>query len=388
MLPDANKLRQRMMPYLIRTNYVLFALLAVFAFSIYRVTVQQRSVYQQTPAFSFVPAEDPATLSISETWTTRNVLIAMSGNEAGFMSEFEIVLKSILLHSPSDDPLTIHIMADGPAYDALHGILHAKANLTNWKTRRPLKIATYNVQSRQEEWMRVVESRLAFAANFTERSIFRHTIGTYYRLFAGEVLPPDVDTVVYIDTDAVILASLDDIWQRQLVNETNTSTKKLYYWGEERCAGFMILMPQTLDQVWDLYSQVPVKTLKKWLAIRGSVDDQFLLNVVERTFPEVVGRLSPEWDISAADGPWNENGKKGKKPYLLLPNRPIAGMLHFNGAYSKLPLPYFKAHKYYLKDPLWGLAKYYVDLPWTWAQFVVESQVKGQGYPVVVDYKK
>jgi hypothetical protein len=341
---------------------------------------QETQTRTRTNRSSQQPPSSSSSL-LSETRTTRHVLLALSGNHSGFLNEFEVTLKSILLHSPSD-PLTIHIMADGPAYDALDDILYAKANLTNWKTRRPLKIATYNLQSRQEEWLRRIESRTAVAAKLSKFSLFRHTIGAYYRLFAGDVLPPDVDTVVYIDTDTVILASLDDIWQRQLVNETNI-TKKLYYWGEQRCSAFMILRPHEMERVWDLYSQVPVETLQQVLSPRPVVDDQFLLQVVHRTFPEVVGKLSPEWDISAQDGPW-----KYGKPHLLLPHRPKAGMLHFNGG-GESKDAYFKTNKYYSKDRLWGLAKYYVELPWTWAQFVVESQVKeGQGYPVVVDYRK
>lgn len=321
----------------------------------------------------------PSTRAETVGTTTRHVLLGLSGNHSGFLGEFEVAFKSILLHAPSNDPLIIHIMADGEAYQALDDIIHKQANLTNWKTCVPTKIATYNVQSRQDEWKQRIETRLGAAANLTKHTLYRHTIGAYFRLFAGDVLPDSVDTVIYLDSDVVLLASLDDIWQRQLAEDTNKT--KMYYWGEQRCSAFMVLRPHAMERVWEAYGKAPMKKIQSVLRSRPVVDDQFLLQVVHRTFPEVVGTLSPEWDVSASDGPW-----KGGKPHLLLPHRPKAGMLHFNGGRTSKE-PYFKAHNYYLSDPVWSLAKYYVDMPWTWAQFAVESHIReGQGYPLVVDY--
>jgi hypothetical protein len=324
--------------------------------------------------------------------TPRHVLLALSGNHSGFLGEFEVALKSILLHAPLDDPLTVHIIADAPAYNALPDIIVSKANLSHWTTRTLLKITIYNVQSRQEEWLRRIESRMALAANLTTHSLYRHTIGAYFRLFAGEVLPLTVETVVYLDTDTVLLSSLDGIWKHHLLNETvSISTTSgyeghqySYYWGKERCSAFMILRPHQMERVWELYGRVPVETLRKLLGSRPVADDQFVLTAVQREFPEVVGALREEWDISAQDGPWKRN------PHELLLHRPQAGMLHFNGG-GESKQAYFESHKFFLNgDPnnLWGLAKYYVDLPWSWAQFMVESQAtEGHGYAVEVTFK-
>jgi hypothetical protein len=317
--------------------------------------------------------------------------LALSGNHSGFLGEFEVAIKSILLHAPVDDPLTIHIIADAPAYNALPDIILSKANLRHWTTRTPLKITIYNAQSRQEEWLSRIESRMALAANLTQYSLYRHTVGAYFRLFAGEVLPLTVETVVYLDTDTVVLSSLDGIWKHHLLDETmSVSTtsgyyhRYLYYWGKEQCSAFMILRPHQMERVWELFGLVPVESLQKLLRSRPVADDQLVLQAVQREFSEVVGALREEWDISAQDGPWKFN------PHVLLQHRPQAGMLHFNGG-GKSKQAYFESHKFFLNggpNNLWGLAKYYVDLPWSWAQFIVESQaIDGHGYAVEVTFK-
>jgi hypothetical protein len=146
----------------------------------------------------------------------------------------------------------------------------------------------------------------------------------------------------------------------------------------------MILRPHQLERVWELFGRVPVETLRKLLAHRRVADDQLVLQAVQTEFPEVVGALREEWDISASDGPWLFNLT------TLLQHRPQAGMLHFNGG-GESKKAYFESHKFFLNRDsknLWGLAKYYVDLPWSWAQFVVESQaIKGHGYAVEVTFK-
>lgn len=44
------------------------------------------------------------------------------------------------------------------------------------------------------------------------------SIATYYRLFAGIVLPPDVDRVIYLDCDIVVRGSLKSLWQMDINN--------------------------------------------------------------------------------------------------------------------------------------------------------------------------
>ncbi len=51
--------------------------------------------------------------------TTVNVVFGLSGNDSGFLAEFEVALKSKLLNAPLQSKLAIHIMADSSAYVAL-----------------------------------------------------------------------------------------------------------------------------------------------------------------------------------------------------------------------------------------------------------------------------
>ncbi len=63
-----------------------------------------------------------------------------------------------------------------------------------------------------------------YTAHNLKTSTMALTVGAYFRLFAGEVLPSTVETVVYIDTDTVLLSSLDGIWKHHLLNETVSTT--------------------------------------------------------------------------------------------------------------------------------------------------------------------
>jgi len=309
----------------------------------------------------------------NRTSTTRHVLFGLSGNHTGFLAEFEVALKSVLLNGPRDS-MDIHIMADEDAFEALYFILHTKANLVNWvKIPWPIHIKVYNIQNLEEGWKHIIESRFAVATNFTSFSLYRHTIGAYYRIFANEVLPPYVDNVLYIDTDVVILGSLEDIWQQQAATDEDI----LFSWGARMCSGFMILRPKHETELWELYSQAPEPLLKKIIRGRPVVDDQFLLTVVQKEFPQRVGIISPEWDISAADGSWKRDGGKQMQ----------AGMLHFNGG-GESKVAYFEEHTF-LKDPIWGLVKYYVNMPWSWANFLLTSKLKSgeQSYSVQVSFE-
>lgn len=320
----------------------------------------------------------------------RHILFALSGNHSGFFGEFEVALKSVLLHLPPHNT-TIHIMTDGPAHLTVQTILTETLQLSNWTTPHPLHVVAYNLQDRQDQWTAQIEERMAMVRNMTSYSFFRHTVGAYYRLLSGEVLPSDVDTVLYLDTDTVVMANLENLWQHHVTDDSNdksgqsslTENVSYYFqWGSSQCSAFMILRPHKMPDVWKLFAQVPPQILRQLLRPRPVADDQFILQAVEKTFPHVVGPTLPDvYDISAQDGPW-----KYGKPHLLLEHRPHgAGMLHFNGG-GESKEAYYNQHRY-VQQPVWDLAKFYVSLPWKWAQFMVQSQIsKGQGYPVSVRY--
>lgn len=320
--------------------------------------------------------------------TVRHILFGLSGNHTGFLAEFEVALKSVILNGPND-PMAVHIMADNDAYEGLKEMFQDRVNLTNSNCLRwPIQIQVYNVEPFKETWVDFIEHRLSVAANMTTDSLYRHTIGSYFRLFAGHILPDDVDNLLYLDSDAVILANLEDIWQRQLRNigsnqraSNITDDGILFYWGTSQCAGFIVLRPKQHKRLWELYSAVPPSVLREILVSRPVVGDQFVLRSIQRQFPENVGLLGPEWDIHAADGPWKSQRS------VLLHHRPQAGMLHFNGGGTSKDA-YFQKHRFYKNDPIWGLARYYVDMPWGWVRFLLASRLKRgeKGHPLRIQY--
>ena len=74
------------------------------------------------------------------------------------------------------------------------------------------------------------------------------------------------------------------------------------------------------------------------------------------------------------DGPWKRD------PQLLFKHRPKGvGILHFNGGSESKDAYYESARpRHYKTDPLWNLAKYYVDLPWNWALFQLSQSNQDQ----------
>ncbi|KAL3918337.1 MAG: hypothetical protein SGILL_004287 [Bacillariaceae sp.] len=158
------------------------------------------------------------TTSIADSYE-HHVMFALSGsNTGGMFKEFEVSLKSVLLNAPRKGSMTIHILADDPAFNALENVFSEKMKLdpSNNETvvlmaPTPIYIKTYNVQEELPKWKDTIEVNTGKAANMTTlgtKSLYRHTIGTWFRLFAGDVLPADVDNVLYLDTDVVAMANL------------------------------------------------------------------------------------------------------------------------------------------------------------------------------------
>jgi hypothetical protein len=308
--------------------------------------------------------------------STRHILMALSGNETGVLEELQVALKSILLNGPVDHPMTIHIMMDDDAHKAVTDILDNVVHFDQWTSRNPIRVATYNVQALQDEWLRRIESRMHRAASIAHSfsqnkkdpslsSLFRHKVGAYYRLFAAEVLPAEVETVLYMDTDVVILNSIEELWN--IPGSPNRSSNVLFQWGRYRCSAFILLEAHQTEKIWELFEQVPTDILTELLQGWPAVGDQLVLRAIQAAFPDRVGpSLPPQWDVSAMNGPWKF------KPGQLRKMLTHASMLHFNGG-GVSSEAFWKQHSHYKKDPMWGLARYYVDLPWSWAQHVQAS---------------
>ena len=121
----------------------------------------------------------------------------------------------------------------------------------------------------------------------------------------------------------------------------------------------------------------------KYDSIRGAiVDTKNEIKVTQPEFlfwsathPEKVSFLSLEWDTTLTDI-W----RIAKRLVQERPNG--VGQLHFNGG-GRSKNSWFENNSYLKKEvynPSFGLANHFVNLPWTWAKYMVESKVTN-GYP-------
>lgn len=171
--------------------------------------------------------------------------MGLAGNHSGFLAEFEVALKSILLNAPLESDLSIYIMADSDAYGAL-GTVFDRTGLNGSLWRNRISIETYNVAPYLRNWTRQIVSMNE------NMDTGQHTIGAYFRLFAHEVLPNNVNHVLYMDTDVVIMANLDDLWEH--VDQDTT-----FQWGKDACDGFIVLNLHKLGTVWDMARRCNLK---------------------------------------------------------------------------------------------------------------------------------
>jgi len=331
-----------------------------------------------------------------------HVLFALSGNHTGFLQEFEVALKSLLLNAPIDQDdsseqdgsgggMIIHVMADGKAFGSLEIVFLVQTQLNTWRTRTPITIRTYNVQSHVARWRRRIIQlyRDTGLSDMVLEIGAYHTIGTWFRLFADDVLPQSVASVLYLDTDAVILANLQQ-FVRQVggpgmvgsAQIDNTSDPVLFYIGKQECAGFVVINVKELKTTWEAASKIDLQRASERL--NQDANDQLVLKAILDRFPSMVGRLPNEWDMNVANA----------FPVIRLNNvvqkRPELGVMHFNGG-SNSKKAYFLEHRFLLDhsaDHTWGLAKYYVQMPWHWARFVALSRIRTghAGYAVKVEH--
>jgi hypothetical protein len=193
-----------------------------------------------------------------------HVLFCLSGNHSGFLSEFEVSLKSVLMNAPLERNLTVHIMADALAYEALDDVF-ARAELELWQSRTQVSIESYNVEQHIPAWHKRVEDLFASTGFQRQPShafgVGLHTIGTWFRLFCHDVLKVSnsndksiddnaVEHVLYIDPDVVIMANLEDVWR-------HADTEYHFQWGVSVCAGFLLLNVPKVNEIWQTARTLP-----------------------------------------------------------------------------------------------------------------------------------
>lgn len=121
------------------------------------------------------------------------------------------------------------------------------------------------------------------------------------------------------------------------------------------------------------------------MKMKSNPGDQLIFRAMNRTYPDVVGVLPREWDISVANGykgnHWKSFPLKAKEEDVL-DELKYAGMMHFNGG-GMSDEAYFKQHKLLTKRKYhhsFGLVQYYARMPWSWAKFIVESNKRDDIY--------
>lgn len=285
-----------------------------------------------------------------------HIMYGLCGNHTGFLSEFEVSLKSVLLNAPHHRDTHIHILADREAYEALSSVLN-ETQVDGIPWWRNITITYYNVEPHIEDWKRQLRAntRDVLGAKYKHR----HTFGAYFRLFSHQVLPSVVDYALYLDTDGIALANLAQVWQYAPKPKTNTTETILVTAG--RCDGVMLINVRKLDTFWRHVSAIQWDRKSLW-------GDNAMVNVVRAMFPGSVATLSDAWDLTVA-----RNFREFRDKTMLLKMRPGAGLVHYNGGGGgKEPAfegPIVKQNP----DGIGLAANFYRDLPWTWARFMGQA---------------
>lgn len=339
---------------------------------------------------------------------TLHVINALSGNDDSFIDEWEYSLKSILVNAPLDANLHIHIIADDSAYQVIDERI-AKSNIEGTVWRNKFQVTLNNVQHHLPAW----KTQLGLAlTNATTRAKGwmdnRVTIGGYFRLFASGVIGEYAhfenfqfgDVAVYMDTDAIILANLnnliiasDDVLrkaeeERSGTNpsasvytksgkggsEENKDQPPLWIWNEN--SGFIILDLIRFEKVWEFVAKTPYIPNSHW-KVKG---DQFILERLEEFHPYLAAKIPDQWSTHLGHG-------FRKYPGKLLEDRRDVGMLHFTGDYAGNFFTDDGVDKFCKRSRAcnatdaspgsdldmirrsWGLAEYYAKLSWKWAIF-------------------
>lgn len=291
---------------------------------------------------------------------TFHVMHGLQGDDKGFIDEWEISLKTILVNAPVDADLHAHILTNNAAYRAVQNRINmAGLNGTIW--RNQITISIYNVERYHANWTSFLASKLR-GHNLDKRV----KLGGYYRLFASQVLGPEIGPVAYMDTDTLILANLNDL--HQYIDPTKMFQVSATWIN----SGFMIVNTEKFNGFWDLLDAVPEI---------DSGGDQTLVSLVAEAFPNVTGHLPEQWDTHLGHG-------FRRAPQTLLDKRDKVGMLHFTGsragAYFEGGFDYYCTRSNacggnqgnldkFRKS--WALADYYVRLQWTWVKYFGQSMV-------------
>ena len=303
-----------------------------------------------------------------------HILVSVSGNSddavTATMKQFDVLLKSLLLNAPLHADMHIHIIGDSTTMEELRKYQDDRW-LTQWPTIQAISINLYSADPFKKKWTGMVQQYTRNALEITdikESSVFRNSIGAYYRLFADEILDAEtIPSVLYMDTDLAITANLDSI-----LPVLDEYSNHIWSWGKTKCSGFMHFHVAEIPLIWELYAKAPDKDIQDVAQPPYvKMGDQHILRVAEKAVPDRVGALPPEWDGNIMDSPRHHETKarvfEGDHMYMMHMNG------YGGGTYweSHKALRYKNAKSY---NESWRLILYYVHLPWKFALGLAKAQ--------------
>jgi hypothetical protein len=294
------------------------------------------------------------------------VMYGIAGDGDDTLHEFEVSLKSLLMSSPTDSDLTIHLLTDKAAHNAI-GDIFQRTKIASWSMRNQVTIETYNLESRVAEFTDFIVSRTRTDMNY---SIAKHSIANYFGLLAYKVIKPSTGFILNLDTDVIIMADLEALWKH--VDESCQ-----FQWASN--GGFVLFNLDREDEIWQHIGAFKKVTSSK---ANGHIGDQRLMDMVNISFPEKVATLPEEWYVTLS-----RLKKKGRLQKL---RRDGVGMMHLNGNQAVTESSFIATPQLRQKSEKdgWGLAKYYIDISWSWAKFLAESHREGDGFLINIIHKQ
>ncbi|CAJ1953949.1 unnamed protein product [Cylindrotheca closterium] len=296
-------------------------------------------------------------------------------DQTGFMDEWEVQLKSLVIHSPIDYHLHIHIIVNQAALQSIRERIQ-KHSLTEIRSRNYIRMTCYPVDDYEAEWNELIYNSTNKTPFNTAKKIY--TIGAYYRLIADRVLPLDLVNVIYMDTDVVLNSNLNALYP-YLDSEKHMEWIQI---GSTYCSGFMIMnLKEFPRHFWRKMDE-----LARQKTNFAGVHDQYLLRLVRESLPpESTGILPKEWNVHYSDhhrdqsrivdqeiAYWHFNGIRNQRRGFW--HRDYDFMCRMD---VSVECPRDSSNETTLERfrQSWPIADFYVRIPWLWVRYMAMSLI-------------
>jgi len=296
--------------------------------------------------------------------STMHVGFGLSGNGTGFLSKFLVALKSVLLHAPLKRDMHVHIIANQDAYQSLGDIFN-RTGLSTWVTCNSIKIHAYNITPVLPQLENLIVDM--FTKGYDSGLSYADSHWRLLPVVCKQCHSNYGKHLVYLDTDVVIMANLQEVWRQVEMNPD-----ALFHWGRGMCSGFVVFNVPRMSEIWTLAGASPLKSMDKQYDC--APNDQFLLISGNVTYPGEVAILADGWDMTFTEK-WQYSGNQ------FIKNFPKVGMLHLNGGGNDDA--YWINHHFLMYFPdSWGNVNYSVSMPWAWvrpwawAQYQASSMIR------------